>query len=188
LSKLGELLDEEPNKNNLSAETSLSAEVHDMENHVILIGFGRSGQSVAQVLSEESQQYVALDINKDLIIQKRSQGFPVYFGNPTKPEVFSAAKPDTASSVIITINNDISIKKMILLISENFPNLTIITRAEDAHIGKIYHSLGAHLVIPEKQELGVSLGVSALSVAGVSFSAAKLIAERLRKSFRSGEL
>ena len=85
-----------------------------------------------------------------------------------------------ARMIIIAINNEVTIKKIISLVAKNFPHIIIIVRLPDLNNVEIYKELGAHYLIPETYEVGLQLGAVALSNSGFSNHAVALLKDRFR--------
>lgn len=61
------------------------SETAELKDHVIIMGFGRVGQTIAQLLSERLIPYVALDVRADRVIAAKNADLPVYFGDAGAP-------------------------------------------------------------------------------------------------------
>ncbi|MDB1135290.1 cation:proton antiporter [Candidatus Anaplasma sp. TIGMIC] len=150
---------------------ALVLDTSDLDQHVIVVGFGRVGRLVAKVLTAEHVNYIASDIQPSVVAEGRKEGYPVYLGDLTKLEVLEAMGAARATAVTLAINNEVTAKKIITLVSKNFPNVVIAVRIPDLSKADMYIKLGAHHIIPETYEAGLQLGGVALSISGYSDNA-----------------
>ncbi|WP_241360192.1 NAD-binding protein, partial [Escherichia coli] len=72
--------------------------------HVLIVGFGRGGQTVGRVLAQEDIPYFALDLDIARVQVARSAGEPVSFGDAKRREVLEAAGLGRAKMVVVTLN------------------------------------------------------------------------------------
>ncbi|UQD54316.1 cation:proton antiporter [Anaplasma phagocytophilum] len=159
-------------KNKVSYTSSaLVLDTSDLDQHVIVVGFGRVGRLVAKVLMAEHVNYIASDIQPSVVTEGRKEGFPVYLGDLTKLEVLTAMGASRATAIAIAINNEVTAKKVIALVAKNFPDTIIAVRIPDLSNADMYKKLGAHYLIPETYEAGLQLGGIALSISGFSDNA-----------------
>ena len=144
-----------------------------------MIGFGRFGMVVAQILTSEGLEITAIDNRPDRIEYARKQGYKVYYGDATRADVLSAAGAGKAALVAMCIENDKVMGKAIDLIREGFPEALIFCRATDrAHVLDLTKR-GVDFQIRETFESSVVFGRAALEALGTPL--ARLT--RLRKTF-----
>ena len=141
-----------------------SMDVHD---HVILCGFGRTGQSLARFLDREQIAFVALDIDTARIRQAQDAGENVVFGNADRREVLIAAGIRRARAVVVTYSDQLSAEKALHVIRALHASLPIIVRVQDDSQIERLKSLGASEVVPEVLEGSLMLAPQMLSHLGV---------------------
>ena len=73
------------------------------EKHIIIAGFGRSGQSLARLLEEENIPYHALDLDPARVAEAQSAGARVSYGDATRRESLIAAGIHRAAAIVITV-------------------------------------------------------------------------------------
>jgi CPA2 family monovalent cation:H+ antiporter-2 len=178
-SKIAEKLDSKEGADPLD---SLSSNTIDLSNHVIIAGFSESGAMAAKLLDFESINYVMIDVNEDLVAEAIESGLPAFQGDVSQLETLQSLGAGRASIVILTINNEITIKKATRVISENFPNITIIVRADNLSQAHSLYQAGANIIIPENYENGLQIGGAALKCLGVS----EYEITRIKGQFRAG--
>jgi monovalent cation:H+ antiporter-2, CPA2 family len=154
----------------------------DLANHVIIAGFGKVGQMVAKVLEAEGINYIALDMNDDVVREKIANGLPVFKGDASSLSTLGAVGADRALTLVVTINNEITVKKISKMINGKFSNLNIIVRLKDLkHATEIYNN-GVTTIIPQDCEIGLQLGGSVLKSVGIS----EYEINRIKSQFRAG--
>ncbi|MGN7661271.1 MAG: cation:proton antiporter domain-containing protein [Anaplasma sp.] len=158
----------------------LVLDTRDLDQHVIVVGFGRVGRVVAKVLTAEHVNYVASDIQPMVVTEGRKEGFPVYLGDITKRETLVAMGIARAKAVVIVINNSVTTQKIISLVARDFRDAIIVVRVPDLTNAETYRKLGAHYVVPETYETGLQIGGIALSISGFSSDAIASLQEALR--------
>jgi CPA2 family monovalent cation:H+ antiporter-2 len=139
----------------------------DVRDHVILCGFGRTGQSLARFLDREQIPFIALDVDNVRIQQAQDAGENVVFGNADRSEVLIAAGIGRARAVVVTFGDQPSTEKALHAISALRPGLPVIVRARDDSQVEHLKSLGASEVVPEVLEGGLMLATQMLAQLGV---------------------
>lgn len=133
------------------------AELADLQDHVIIGGFGRVGRMVARLLDEENVPYVALDANGALVSDIRQSGQRVYFGDASRGELLERAGARRARAVVVTIDDYAVAERMVSTVASRWPELAVIARAKDASHAARLISRGACDVIPEAVEASLQL-------------------------------
>jgi CPA2 family monovalent cation:H+ antiporter-2 len=157
-------------------------EIADLENHVIIAGFGRVGKMVARLLAAENIHFVAIDINADTVSQERDEGFPIYLGDASKVEILKSIGADRAKSIIISVDNEVTLKKIAKVVNINFSDLVVVVRSEDLSNAEELYESGATVVVPETYETGLQLGGAVLKSVGIS----EYEVSRIKNQFRAG--
>ena len=154
----------------------------DLINHVIIAGFGKVGKMIARVLEVEGINYIAIDINSDLVREEMANGFPVYRGDVSQIDVLKAVGAERALTIILTMSNEITIKKSLRAISNNFLNVDIIIRLNNLKKSSEFYEAGATSIIPVDYETGLQLGGAVLKSVGIS----EQEINRIKIQFRAG--
>ncbi len=150
-----------------------------MENHVLICGFGQSGQYLARLLTEDNVPYQALDLDPDRVSAAVSAGENVMYGNATKREILIAAGLTRAKVLVISFLERKSAEQIMTLVRETAPYLPIIVRTSEAHEIDALYQQGATEVVPEVQESALVLASHALIHIGVPI---KQVLRRIRKT------
>ncbi|MDE2584207.1 MAG: monovalent cation:proton antiporter-2 (CPA2) family protein [Betaproteobacteria bacterium] len=138
-----------------------------IEGHVILCGFGRTGQNIARFLDKEGIPFIALDMDAGCIRQAVEAGENVVYGNADRREILTAAGVERARAVVVTYADLPATEKVLHLMRELKPELPVIVRArDDAHLEQL-KALGATEVIPEVLEGSLMLAAQTLTQLGI---------------------
>jgi CPA2 family monovalent cation:H+ antiporter-2 len=147
--------------------TRIAARTMSTQKHVIVAGFGRSGQSLATLLQEEEIEYHALDLDPTRVQEAQSAGANVSYGDAGRRESLVAAGIYRASAVVITYANTPSALKVLHLVHELAPTLPVIVRSHDDTDLHRLKDAGAAEVVPELLEGSLMLASHALVILGV---------------------
>ena len=149
------------------ALTQIASRTMSTQKHVIVAGFGRSGQSLATLLSEENIPYQALDLDPERVQEAQAAGAYVSYGNAARRESLIAVGIHRASAVVITYADTPSALKVLHLVHELAPNLPVIVRSHDDSDLDQLRKAGAAEVVPEALEGSLMLASHALLMLGV---------------------
>lgn len=138
--------------------------------HVLVCGFGRSGQHLARLLDREDLEYVALDLDPDRIREATAAGDSVVFGDASKRETLVAAGLLRASCVVVTFAEFKAAEKVLTAVRHLAPNVPVIVRTYDESDLERLTAAGATEVVPEILEGSLMLGSQALMLLGVPVS------------------
>ncbi len=147
--------------------TQIASRTMATQKHVIVAGFGRSGQSLATLLSEEKIPYQALDLDPERVQEAQAAGASVSYGDAARRESLVAAGIYRASAVVITYASTPSALKVLHLVHELAPSLPVIVRSHDDTDLDLLKQAGAAEVVPEALEGSLMLASHALVMLGV---------------------
>jgi len=138
--------------------------------HVILCGFGRSGQNLAWMLKEEGMSYLGLDLDPVRVRDARDAGEPVVYGDSARRDVLLAAGLQQARALVISFV-DVSTARRILSATRDLrPDMPVIVRTIDDHDLEVLKNAGATEVVPESLEGSLMMGSHLLMLLGVPVS------------------
>lgn len=137
------------------------------DRHVIVCGFGRCGQNLAQMLDAEHISYVALDLDPQRTREAAAAGQSVVFGDAARRETLVAAGIHRAATLVITYADRASAIHVINAARALAPALPIVVRSRDDGELDSLRAAGATEVIPEVVEGSLMLASHALALAGV---------------------
>ncbi|KAG7619148.1 Regulator of K+ conductance N-terminal [Arabidopsis suecica] len=143
----------------------VESETDDLQGHIIICGFGRIGQIIAQLLSERLIPFVALDVSSDRVAIGRSLDLPVYFGDAGSREVLHKIGADRACAAAIALDTPGANYRCVWALSKYFPNVKTFVRAHDVDHGLNLEKAGATAVVPETLEPSLQLAAAVLAQA-----------------------
>jgi len=149
------------------AMTSIARRAINAEAHIIIAGYGRSGQNLARLLDGERIPYMALDLDPDRVRQAAAAGQSVVFGDAARLQSLMAAGLARASAVVVSYHDTPSALKILRLVQAHAPKVPVIVRTiDDTDIEKL-QTAGATEVVPEAIEGSLMLASHALALVGV---------------------
>ena len=135
--------------------------------HIIIAGYGRSGQNLARLLDAERIPYMALDLDPDRVRQAAAAGQSVVFGDAARLQSLMAAGLSRASAVVVSYHDTPSALKILRQVQAHAPKVPVIVRTiDDSDIEKL-RAAGATEVVPEAIEGSLMLASHALALVGV---------------------
>ncbi|MFJ7567417.1 cation:proton antiporter [Herminiimonas sp. NPDC097707] len=149
------------------ALTKIASRTMAAQQHVVIAGFGRTGQSLAKLLDEEGIPYQALDLDPDRVRDAQAAGANVSYGDAGRRESLVAAGINRAAALVITYASTPSALKILHHTQQIAPTLPVIVRSyDDSDLDKL-RSAGATEVVPEAIEGSLMLASHALLTLGV---------------------
>ncbi|WP_417664923.1 cation:proton antiporter [Pseudidiomarina sp.] len=155
---------------------------HDERSRVLILGFGRVGQTVARFLTNEGIDYLAIDHDAKRVQEAVAGGSKVFFGNAVRRDILQAVHADEAELIIISFADDeraLDVLKAIRHINEH---AEIIVRSRDDMRLKAMMDAGATQVVPDTLEASLMLVSQILSRSGIPI---RKILSRLDQARRS---
>jgi CPA2 family monovalent cation:H+ antiporter-2 len=135
--------------------------------HVIICGYGRSGQNLARLLDAEHIPYMALDLDPDRVRQAAAAGQSVVFGDAARLQSLMAAGLARASAVVVSYHDTPSALKILQLVRSHAPQVPVVVRTIDDTDLERLRAAGATEVVPEAIEGSLMLASHALALVGV---------------------
>lgn len=139
----------------------------EFDQHVILCGYGRSGQRVGEFLAAEGISFIALELDPSHVTHSAVEGGKVVFGNADRPEVLKAAGIGRARAVVIAYPDVHSAARAVRQVRLVRPDIPVVVRAPDDSVVQSLKEAGATEVIPEVLEGSLMLAAETLSQLGV---------------------
>ena len=135
---------------------------------IVILGFGRVGQIVADMLAAHKLDYVAIDADTDAVREARSRNYPVLFGDVSRGTLVGRLHLGNPSAVILTMDNPVLVARLTKRLRQAFPDLPIIARARDtAHAARLYKA-GVTDAVPETLEASLQLSEAVLVDLGIA--------------------
>ena len=134
---------------------------------VVIVGFGRIGRIVADMLTVHDRTFVAVDSDTDAVRNGRGSGYPVLFGDVSRGTLVERLKVGMPSAVILTMDDPVLVGRLTKRLRAAFPDIPIIARARDtAQAARLYRA-GASQAVPEAVEASLQIAEAALVDLGV---------------------
>ncbi|MCX8087592.1 MAG: monovalent cation:proton antiporter-2 (CPA2) family protein [Rhodocyclaceae bacterium] len=147
--------------------TQLASQAVASERHVILAGYGKTGQHLARFLEKERIGFMAIDLDPERVREAAAAGEPVAWGDCTKRENLLAAGLMRAKTLVVTFADIDTTLRVIDRVRELRPDLPVVVRSrEDEDVERLF-AAGAAEVVPEALESSVMLATHALALCGV---------------------
>jgi len=138
----------------------------DHARRVIVVGHGRVGQLVCDLLEKHAIAYIACDRDTVLVERWRRLGRPLYFGDASNPLFLRRCGVDEAVGVIVTLDTA-AVDDVVKAVRARRPDVMIVARAHDAQHARHLYTLGVTDTVPETIEASLQLAESALVGLGV---------------------
>jgi monovalent cation:H+ antiporter-2, CPA2 family len=149
------------------ALTSIAKKSISTQGHVIICGYGRSGQNLARLLEKESIPYMALDLDPDRVRMAAAAGQSVVFGDAARLQSLMAAGLSRAAAVVVSYHDTPSALKILAHVQSHAPKVPVVVRTvDDTNLDKL-RAAGATEVVPEAIEGSLMLAGHALALVGV---------------------
>ena len=137
---------------------------------VVICGFGRVGQIVAQMLASENIPYIALDLDVNAVMMGRERGFNVMYGNSCSEAILRdfGLSPRRTRAVVVALDNVATARNTILTVHQIAPRAKIFARARNLADTRELLKHNVAQALPETIESSFFLGSGVLSYLGVS--------------------
>ena len=139
----------------------------EMHPKAIVVGYGRVGELVADMLSRHGIEHVITERAPQLVRDARREGKPVYFGDGKNTQFLAHCGLAEAKAVIITMHTWSEVDDLVAAIRAEWPKIVIVARARDAGHAKRLYELGVTDAVPETIEASLQLSEAALVGLGV---------------------
>lgn len=150
-----------------------------ISDHIIVVGYGRVGREIGELLDNQEIAHVAIDVDARRVASLRAQGFSIYHGDARQYEILSRLGVEQASALVVTMDDAKTTLQTVKAARRDWPELPIFARVRDeAHANALLEA-GATSVILETREAALQLAETVLIGVGMPESVARdLVAER----------
>ncbi len=151
--------------------------------HVVIVGFGRVGQTVATALAAQGVPYVVIERDAARVAALRERGMPVWFGTAPRVDLLAKMHLDQAAAVVLALDDPSATLQIVRSLRRAGPGVAVLARARDEVHAAALRAAGAVIVVPETLAAGLQLAAHALAAAGVpeGVATATVDAERERR-------
>ena len=165
-------------------DPQLSVRPESGKPHAIIVGYGRVGKVVKELLAEHHVPSIAADNDAIAVARDRRAGHDVYYGDAGDPEFLKACGLSEATGVVITINAHDAIDRIVRHVRDIRPDVLVVARARDAEHARHLYSVGATDAVPETIEASLQLSEAALVGLGVPMGLAIASVHEKRDALR----
>jgi monovalent cation:H+ antiporter-2, CPA2 family len=148
------------------ALTQMAAKNVARQDHIVICGYGRSGQYLARLLEAEKIAWFALDNDPQRVREANTAGANVSYGDATRAEALAAAGVAKAKAVIVTFSETDAARRIIRAVQKVNPNVPVIVRTVDDSAIDLLMQEGAAEVVPEILEGSLMLASQAMLAVG----------------------
>ena len=157
----------------------------DLNDHVIIVGYGRTGRLLAELLDRQRVAHVALDLDAAHVAGLRAKGAPVFLGDASRTAMLEKMRLRSAAALVISADDPDAAERVLVAARRLSRDVPILARAHnDAH-AVLLIAQGATQVVPEVLEAGLQLGQVLLQHVGLPMDAAREVVETERAASRS---
>lgn len=146
-----------------SSPEMMQQESMDLAGHVVIAGYGRMGQLIADYLAQETIPFIALDTDPREVAKGRRNHHPVYFGHAGRPDVLQSMGIARANALVITLHEPQEAEQLLRAMRALHPKLPIFVRASDVEHAAKLQEAGATLSVPELQVASMRMLAGVLS-------------------------
>ena len=134
----------------------------------VIIGFGRIGRIVADMLRAHGRTFIAVDADIDVVAAARRDGYPAMFGDANRHEFVDRLKLGHADALVLTMDDPVLVVALAKRVRGWVPGLCIVARARDArHAAELYKA-GVTDAVPETLESSLQLSEAVLVDLGIA--------------------
>lgn len=134
----------------------------------VIIGFGRVGRMVAEMLKTHNQPFVAVEADVDVVAAARREGFTVIYGDVARAELVDKLNLGRAKALILTMDDPVLTVRLTRRVRGWVPDLTIVARARDVEHAAELYAAGVTDAVPETLESSLQLAEAVLADLGVA--------------------
>ena len=155
------------------------------DDKVLIVGYGRVGRLVGEMLDEHGQAYLAVDSNASTVARGRAEGSDVFYGDAGRPEMLRLCGIETARAVIVTMDAPSKVDEVVAAARALRPDLILIARARDERHAVRLYQLGVTDAVPETIEAALQLAENTLVDLGVPMGQVLASIHERRDRFRT---
>jgi CPA2 family monovalent cation:H+ antiporter-2 len=184
LARLGRAIGERWESSDQHAAALLDhAHLHSAHGQIIIAGFGRVGQQLAKLLTEQGIGFVAFENDARLVAALRAKGLPVFFGDASRAELLRRVDAGSAMAIVLTMDHAASALHAVRGIRREFPEVRLYARSRDEKHACALKRAGATIVVPETLEASLQLSAFVLEATGLNAARVDVIVDAERDLF-----
>jgi CPA2 family monovalent cation:H+ antiporter-2 len=152
----------------------------DLADHVVIVGYGRTGQLLARLLDRQQIAHVALDLDAARVSGLRAQGAPIYLGDASRSAMLAKMRLTDAAALAVCTDDPGATEEVLQTARRVAPDVPVVARARDSAHAASLLAFGATRVVPEVLESGLQLGHVMLEQVGLPPSVARDLVDTQR--------
>jgi len=161
--KAADLLYRLPLPEKLKAGHPFAAIPEKRENHLVIIGYGFVGRTLARAARVGELSYLILEMNPEKVRGERANGEPIHYGDATQEMILRHADVDAARVVVDAVSDVMATRRIVEMVRKINPKVYIMARVRYLDEAAACYDLGADEVIPEEFETSVEIFSRVLS-------------------------
>lgn len=146
----------------VSEESKAEISTHELENHLVIIGFGVNGSNLAKAAASSNIPYVVIEMNAETVKREKEKGLPIIFGDATQDHILETVHLSNARAAVIAISNNFATQSIIKNIRSHSDSLYLVVRTRFVKETSELIALGADKVIPEEFETSIQIFTNVL--------------------------
>lgn len=152
---------------------------------VLIVGFGRVGRLVAEMLAEHGRSFIAVDTDPVTVAAARRDGYDVSYGDAGRAEMLDLCGIGTARALVVTMDAPTKVDEVVLAARALREDIVLIARArDDRHAARLY-ALGVTDAVPETTEASLQLAENVLVDLGLPMGLVLASIHERRDRFRA---
>jgi CPA2 family monovalent cation:H+ antiporter-2 len=155
------------------------------EPKVVVVGYGRVGKLVGEMLRRHDIPWVAAEQDARLVEGGRRAGESIFFGDASRADFLQRCGLADAPALVVTMDNPDGAEAIVSVARELRPDLTIVARARDARHAQRLYDLGATDAVPETVEASLQLSEAVLVEIGIPMGLVIASIHERRDEFRA---
>jgi len=140
----------------------------DAAERTIIVGGGRVGRLVADMMQGHGKPYVMIDTDPDLVTAAIRDGYRATFGDAARGDALARLGVETAPAVVLTMDQPVLAQRLVTKLRQTYPDLLIVARARDPDHAAALYRAGASHAVPETLEASLQLSEAVLVEIGVA--------------------
>lgn len=156
----------------------------EREPRILIVGYGRVGRLVGEMLSRHDRPWRAVDRDPHVVEAARGEGFEVFVGDASRPELLSRVGLDAAPALVVTMDTPEVVEAVAAAARRLRPELVIVARARDERQAARLYALGVTDAVPETVEASLQLSEAVLVDIGAPIGLVIASVHEKRDEFR----
>lgn len=168
----------------VDSATQLGEDDDEAVARTIIVGGGRVGRLVADMMRTHGKPYVLIDSNPDLVAAAKTDGYRATFGDAARGDTLARLGVETAPAVVLTMDEPVLAQRLVAKLRQAYPDILIVARARDPDHAAAMYRAGASHAVPETLEASLQLSEAVLVDIGVAMGPVIASIHAKRDEFR----